>query len=232
MMYNNEALDVITTLVNDRRKNDRIHQRQFSKEEVMKYLQLDTLKYNQLIKLNSILKLENRYYGACGQTKNEQKEKEEDCCYCCDCQSHATATKNLSSSPIQYPPPPHYDDDASNRYMQSLVEARYIDFLNRQACIPPIARAAAAASASASTSGSASVFGAHSYVPPHRRWNHLLVVFNIDVIAKKNKCRFPEIEILPFVLHTLFRKLELKSEVVSSHVKPSKRQDTAIFGAL
>ena len=196
---------LITSLINDRLRQDRVHGHTiYTEEEVVELLGLDTLKSNNLVALAKVMGEE------CDIFKHTAKEKYNSKLLDFDYECSGALQKLIKMGYVRIEWE-HCGDKKKTETDQLPLNGfkRLVEEATRN-------------------NNTASSRLSSSYVPPQQRSGiRMFVIFDIDKLAKENLTMFPEIDLMTFVCNRIYSGLNLVSETKTLPVKPTRKRDSS-----
>ena len=208
---------LITSLINDRLRQDRVHgHTTYTEEEVVELLGLNTLKGGNLVALAKVLGEECDIFKH--TDKDEYKSRLFDFDY--DCPGALQKLIEAGYVRIEWE---HCGGGAKKKKKKKIdkLETNQESLNGFKRLVEEATRNS---SSKTTTSGSSRCLS--SYVPPQRRSAvKVFVTFDIDKLAKENLTMFPEINLMTFVCNRVYIGLNLVSETKTLPVKPTRKRD-------
>lgn len=202
---------MITSLINDRLRQDRVHGHTiYTEEKVVELLGLNTLKKDNLVALAKVLGEE------CDIFKHTDKEEYSSKLLDFDYECSGALQKLIGAGYVRIEWW-HCGGDKKKKKIDKLDTS--------QVSLNGFKRLVEEATGNGSSNTTSRRLSS-SYVPPQQRSAvKVFVTFDIDKLAKENLTMFPEINLMTFVCNRVYSGLSLVSETKTLPVKPTRKRD-------
>lgn len=202
---------LITSLINDRLRQDGVHGHTiYTEEKVVELLDLKTLKKDNLVTLAKVLGEE------CEIFKHTAKGKYNSKMIHFDYECSGALQKLIEAGYVSV----DWEHCGGTKKKTEKIETS-------QKTLNDFKRLVEEATRNSSSTSSRCPLRS-SYVPPRRRPAiKVFVTFDIDKLAKENLTMFPEINLMTFVCNRIFNGLNLISETKTLPVKPARKRNSS-----